>query len=430
MLNKIIRIAINDLRVSFREGGTLIMMVLVPVVLVIAVGLANGAFASAGPAEPDPVLLDVVDQDQSELSGQFLETLRGLNENLVLCPMNDPENLCSLDGAEVNAELSQTRLNSGEAEGYLEIPTGFGQTLLNAGQVALVYRSDAELGEADPVLQMVQVAAQRVSASLIARQMGDQIAADVLAIEDTAEIDTFASSIYQRAGEIWSTNPISVSFSQADMDTQAADSASQQPGFRQSVPGMGSMYVMFVVLAGTSVLLNERKTWTLQRLMTMPVTGGEFIAGKMLSRFLLGMLQYAVAFGVGLIFAQILGFNFGSSPIALILVMAAFVICICGLALLLATFVKTDQQAGSIVTLLALILAPIGGAWWSLNLEFIPQFMRQIAWLSPIKWAMEGFGRVIYANGGIIEVLPFVGMLVAAGVVMGAIAASRFKFEA
>jgi ABC-type multidrug transport system permease subunit len=430
MLNKIIQIALNDLRVSFREGGTLVMMVLVPVVLVIAVALANGAFDTSGPAEPETVLLDVVDQDQSELSGQFLQTIRSLNENLVLCPSDDADNICALDGAVLNTELGQTRLNDGVVDGYLEIPTGFGETLLSDGRVDLVYRSDAELGEADPILQTVQVAAQRVSASLIARQMGDQIAVDVLAIEDAGEVETFTSSIYQRAGEIWATNPIIVSFSQADIDTQVADSASQQPGFRQSVPGMGSMYVMFVVLAGTSVLLNERKTWTLQRLMTMPVTGGEFIAGKMLSRFLLGMLQYAVAFGVGLIFAQILGFSFGSSPIALILVMAAFVICICGLALLLATFVKTDQQAGSIVTLLALILAPIGGAWWSLNLEFIPSFMRQIAWLSPIKWAMEGFGRVIYDNGGIIEVLPFVAMLLAAGVTMGAIAASRFKFEA
>jgi ABC-2 type transport system permease protein len=430
MFNKILQIALNDLRVSFREGGTLIMMGLVPVVLVIAVALANGAFDTGAPPEPETVLLDVVDQDQSELSGQLLATIRGLNETIVLCPTDDADNLCALDGATLNAELGQTRLTDGVVDGYLEIPAGFSETLLSDGQVNLVYRSDAELGEADPIQQTVQVAAQRVSASLIARQMGDQIAADVLAIEDSAEVDTFGSSIYQRASDIWSTNPITVSFSQADIDTQAADSANQQPGFRQSVPGMGSMYVMFVVLAGTSVLLNERKTWTLQRLMTMPVTGGQFIAGKMLSCFVLGMLQYAVAFGVGLIFAQILGFNFGSSPLALILVMSAFVICICGLALLLATFVKTDQQASSIVTLLALILAPIGGAWWSLNLEFIPTFMRQIAWLSPIHWAMEGFGRVIYDNGGIIEVLPYVGALLAAGLVMGGIAASRFKFDA
>jgi ABC-2 type transport system permease protein len=430
MLNKIIQIALNDLRVSFREGGTLIMMVLVPAVLVVAIGIANGAFEGSGPVEPETVLLDVVDQDQSELSGQFLQTIRDLNEFVVLCPINDADNVCGLDGAALNAELSQTRLNDGIADGYLEIPAGFGETLLSDGQVNLVYRSDAELGEADPVQQTVQVAAQRVSASLVARRMGDQIAGEVLAIEDTAEVDTFASSIYQRAGEIWATNPITVSFAQADVDTQVADTASQQPGFRQSVPGMGSTFVMFVVLAGTNILLNERKKWTLQRLMAMPVTGGEFIAGKMLSRFLLGMLQYGVAFGVGLIFARILGFSFGSSPIALILVMAAFVICICGLALLLATFVKTDQQASSIVTLLAQILAPIGGAWWSLNLEFIPNFMRQIAWLSPIRWAMEGFGRVIYDNGGIIDVLPFVAALLVAGGIMGAIAASRFKFEA
>lgn len=430
MFRKIFQIALNDLRVSFREEGLLIFMVLVPAVLVVVIGLANGAFAGSGPTEAPPILLDVVDHDQSAASQQFLDTMRGLNDRLVLCRITAdvPDEICRLNGTALDADAVANRLNDGVSDGYLEIPAGFGEALTTDQQVGLIYRSDAELGEEDSTLRLVQVATQRVSAALIAREMGDTIAQDVLALEDADEAEAFGASTYNRAGEIWATDPISVAFSQADIDTQAADSARQAPGFRQSVPGMGSMYVMFTVLAATSVFINERKTWTLQRLMTMPVSGGEFIAGKMLSRFALGMMQYAVAFGVGLVFAQLLGFNFGSSPLALILVMAAFVICICGMALLLATFVHNDQQAGSIVTLLALILAPIGGAWWSLHFEFIPEIMRQISWLSPIRWAMEAFSLVIYDGGGVLTVLPFVAVLIAAGVIMGAIAARRFRF--
>ncbi len=431
MIRKILQIALNDLRVSFREGGLLIFMVLVPGVLVIGVALANGAFAGSNPTVPS-VLLDVVDHDQSAASAQLLQTMRGLKDELVLCPMDTASEagdaVCRMNGADLTPDVSAKRLNDGVADGYLEIPSGYGDALAAGQSVDLIYRSDAELGEADPALQIIQVATQRVSASLIAQEMGDQVAQNIMTVEDADETTAFRESIYTRASDIWATNPISVAFSQAEIDTQAADSATTTPGFRQSVPGMGSMYVMFTVLAATSVFINERKTWTLQRLMTMPVTGGEFIAGKMLSRFALGMMQYAVVFGIGLIFAQFLGFNFGSSPLALILVMAAFVICICGMALLLATFVRNDEQAGSVTTLLALILAPIGGAWWSLQFEFIPEIMRQISWLSPIRWAMDGFGQVIYEGGGVMSVLPYVGVLILAGIIMGGIAARRFDF--
>ena len=45
-------------------------------------------------------------------------------------------------------------------------------------------------------------------------------------------------------------------------------------GFGQSIPGMGSMFVMFTVMAGMSILLRERNQWTLQRLVVMPLRRG------------------------------------------------------------------------------------------------------------------------------------------------------------
>jgi ABC-2 type transport system permease protein len=149
----------------------------------------------------------------------------------------------------------------------------------------------------------------------------------------------------------------------------------------------------------------------------------------MLARFVLGMLQYGVAFGIGVFFAQILGFNFGNSPAALILVMMAFTLCMCAVALLLATIAETDQQAAGWMTFIALTLAPIGGAWWSLDFEFVPEFMRQISYLSPLRYAMIGFNKVIYEGGGIIDVLPHVGILLAIGAVLFVLAVRRFKYE-
>jgi ABC-2 type transport system permease protein len=163
--------------------------------------------------------------------------------------------------------------------------------------------------------------------------------------------------------------------------------------------------------------------------LTTPATRGQLIIGKMLARFVLGMIQFLIVFGVGLIFGLFMNFNFGNNPVGLLLVMAAFVLCVCALTLLLATLVSTDQQAGSITTFAALILAPIGGAWWSLDLEFIPDFMRQIAWISPVRWAMQGFNLLIFENASILDTLPYVGGLLALTVVLFVIAVRRFQDE-
>jgi ABC-2 type transport system permease protein len=398
-MDKILAVALTDLRVNFRERSTLIFLVLLPAFMVVVVAFANGAFATDNTERPR-TRLEVVDNDNTERSAQFLQTLRLLDDNLILCPMDR-------EGCDTE-EISAT----------LEIPAGFGEALFSDTPISVIYRTDEDPLQVSPVYGTIQAAASRVSGAVVARRLGESV------IEEDAE---FGQSVFNRASEIWATNPVSVAYSEAPIDVDSEEAVRAQPGFRQSVPGIGSMYVLFTVLAGTTILINERKNWTLQRLITMPVTGSQVIAGKMLARFIMGMLQYLVAFGIGMFFAGQMGFSFGNSPLALLLVMMSFTFFSCALALLLATVVSTEQQAGGVTTFLALTMAAIGGAWWSLNLEFIPDFMQSISYLSPIRYAMDGFSRVILNGGGIADVLPQVGILVGVGTVLFVIASRRFR---
>jgi ABC-2 type transport system permease protein len=139
------------------------------------------------------------------------------------------------------------------------------------------------------------------------------------------------------------------------------------------------------------------------------------------------MIQYGIAFGVGLGIGLATGISFGNNPLALIFVALAFTWCMSGLALFFATVVKSDEQAASLGTLLSLTLAPIGGAWWSLDLEFIPEFMKTLSYLSPFRYAMDGFTAVIRQGGGFAEVLPSSMVLIVAGAVLFGLAVRRFK---
>ncbi|MEZ4559323.1 MAG: hypothetical protein R2854_23290 [Caldilineaceae bacterium] len=80
--------------------------------------------------------------------------------------------------------------------------------------------------------------------------------------------------------------------------------------FTQSVPGMGSMFVMFTVMAGW-------RCWSRTAAVDAAAAGrhaaaprAEFSAAPDLAYFTLGMIQYQIIFGVG----WALGTNFGPRP--------------------------------------------------------------------------------------------------------------------
>src|SRR5690606_2572942 len=97
------------------------------------------------------------------------------------------------------------------------------------------------------------------------------------------------------------------------------------------------------------------------------------------------------------------------------------------LAFLLATVVKTDMQASGMVTFFSLTTAPLGGAWWPL--EIVPAFMQTLAFITPIGWVMDGFAELVFYNGTLADVLLNIAVLCAATVVLFVLAVMRFKYE-
>ncbi|NJL96005.1 MAG: ABC transporter permease [Anaerolineae bacterium] len=212
---------------------------------------------------------------------------------------------------------------------------------------------------------------------------------------------------------------------EAQPATVQAESTGREVGIgaNQSVPGIASMFVLISLLGNASSILLDRQRGTLQRLYVAPMRRGYILLGKMAGSFLFGFLQFLIFVVVGVL----LGVEWGDNILAIGLVIVAF--CMTGTALgfLLATFVDTIDQASGIALLMALTLAPIGGAWWPL--EIVPDFMQTIAHISPIFYAMSSFNEIIYYGGGLLEVLPYVGVLLAMTAAFTGAAVARFRYE-
>lgn len=415
---KALTIAWNDVRIVLREPAIWLNLVVIPAALIFVIGLANGQ--SLGSSEAPRYRVDVIDSDGTPQSEAFVQALQGQNDTLVICPaQNDADDFCQMNELEggLTADAVMTRLTDGITLATVEIPDGFGAAMLAGDGATVAYRSDEDATASSAALQAVNTAAQRLNGVIASERIAVNIA------EATLNGDTaFVDAVREHAGATWAASPVNIAVTEAERTDPDF-----LVGIQQSVPGMGGMYVMFLVLSGAGTLVQERKLWTLQRLAATPVTRADIIFGKLLARFVLGMGQFAVAFGVGLIFGRILDVSFGNNPLALLVIMVAFSLCISTLTLLLATVVKSEAQASSLVTLVTLLLAPLGGAWWPLDFEFIPEFMRTISVISPFKWMIDGFRNVIARGMGLDGVIVPAAVLLAAAAVFFVIAVRRFK---
>lgn len=420
-MRKVIELALNDLRIFFRDKGVWVELIVIPIVLSVVVGFASGAgnIFGGGTDAPD-LIVDVIDNDTSALSAQFLDEIRAANEHIVLCPMdNNADDVCGLGGAALTAELAAQRLEEQDALALVEIPAGFTAALNGGEKAAIIYRANENLTAPSYLLQAVRAAAQRVSGALVTAQVGGDLILD-FAPRHVEDADTLRTTLYERASALWAQDPVRVEFVQA---TTPQSESVNIGGFGQSVPGMSSMYVMFAVLPMMAAYFNERKNWTMQRLMMMPLSRAQILGGRLLARFTIGMIEYGIIFTFGFL----LGVRYGSDPLALVLVMIAFTLCITALALVLTTIVNNEAQARGIALFLTLTLAPLGGSWWPL--EIVPEWMRTLGHISPIAWAMDAYHSLMFFGGNLVTVLPQLGVLLVAAAVLFAIGIMRFKYD-
>lgn len=174
-------------------------------------------------------------------------------------------------------------------------------------------------------------------------------------------------------------------------------------GYAQSVPGILTMVVMMMTLIyGGVFLVLEKDNGLLRRQMTLPISRGQLIAGKIVGRVLIAGLQIAILVLVGRFF---FGLDLGASKIGLAVLLLAYAIAVAGLSILLGAIAKTREQASTLGWLSSMFMAALGGCWWPA--EIMPEWLRAASLALPTAWAMRGFHQLIsYGNGAAAIVTP------------------------
>jgi ABC-2 type transport system permease protein len=419
---QVLAILRHDLRIFLTERSNLPSLLFIPAVMTVIIALVTGG-AFEGTAVRR---LDVLDHDGTAASADFLASIRQANPGLTLCPMdNTDQDPCSLgESGTLTEDQALDRVANSTSLALLEIPSGFEASLAAQQPTTVTFRSASSFGTSQSAQEAVQAALSQVNAAAVASQIGlsviDRLQGQPLAGDQARQME---SELYRRALEMEKGNQVAVEFALSGASQARTTGESLQQGLGQSVPGMGTMFVLMTIFGGMAALIVERQQGTLQRLAVMPLRRRTLLAGKILARFCLGLLQFSIVFAVG----ALLGMDFGRDPLALLLLAIAYTLSVTALSFAVGPGLKNPAQASGLGLLLTLTLAPLGGAWWPMSVS--PRFMQIIGHVSPVAWAMDGFTALTYEGAHLADVwIPLV-VLLAMALVAFLIAIPRFRYQ-
>ena len=85
--------------------------------------------------------------------------------------------------------------------------------------------------------------------------------------------------------------------------------------------------------------------------------------------------------------------------------------------LLLGAVLKNEEQVGGIGVPLSLALAAVGGCM--VPLELFPDALQALSRVTPHAWGNLAFAEIVRRDGGLVDVLPQLGVLLGFAVVLG-----------
>jgi ABC-type multidrug transport system permease subunit len=172
-------------------------------------------------------------------------------------------------------------------------------------------------------------------------------------------------------------------------------------GFQRSVPSYLVMFVFLNLLVSGAGIAEDRASGRLRRMSIAPVSRRAIVAGKLLGRFAIGWIQIVYMLGFGFI----VGIRWADHPWVFFAFLSLFALASASLGILMGTLFKDPDKCASIAVWVAILLSPLGGLWWPI--ELVSPAMRQIAYCVPTGWAMEGVNAMLAFGAGAADVAPF-----------------------
>jgi ABC-2 type transport system permease protein len=394
---RIFDIAQNDLRQLLRDRKTFMFLLLMPILFTVMFGYAFGAFNSGG-ASDSRLPVGYLDQDNSRISHQ-LHDLLAASKVIRL----------DQDQAHTTANLEQS-VSDKKIAAAIIVPIDYGRTSLTGKHARLTLIADTSTTAATTVQADVLAAANRLDSAVSMALSAEQIAGDSVPFKQT----------FEKSLAAWEKPPIAIAAT-TSVAVQKVQAETQNTVLANTAPGMMLQFAIAGLLTAAQIIVVERKSYSLQRLLTTATRRIHILLGHYLAIFILIFSQFLL-----LILFESMVFKVGylRMPAATLLVAVSAALCIAGLGLLIGILARSEEQAVIFSLIPMFILAGLGGAW--VSLEVTGAAFQAIGHLSPIAWALDGFKNVIVRGLGVESVLLPAAALIGYAILFFGLATWRF----
>jgi ABC-2 type transport system permease protein len=189
------------------------------------------------------------------------------------------------------------------------------------------------------------------------------------------------------------------------------------------IPGIiGTLTLVQIVNLTSFAVVREREMGTLEQIMVSPIRPVEFILGKTVPFFLIGLADVAVVSVFGIAWFAI---PFVGDPLVMLLAASLFLLAALGLGLLVSTFSRTQQQAFALNFFLIMPIFILSG--FAFPIASMPRVLQWLTYINPLRYFLVVIRAVFLKGIGVAVLWPQLAAIAALGAAMLALSVLRFR---
>ncbi len=346
-MKKLLVILEKEFRQVFRNPAILRMVLVMPVIQLLV-------FPFAANYEVKNVLLAVVDHDHSAYSQKFISKISG-------------SGYFKLTAYEPSYNKAMTSIESGASDLIIEIPEGFERDLVKNNKSAMLIAVNAVNG--------------------VKANLGGAYAASIIK-DFNAEIRTD-----------WMQFP---AFNQ--QPTIGITSSNwYNPTMNYKIFMVPAILVTLLTLVGSLMaalnIVHEKEVGTIEQINVSPITKVQFILGKLIPFWIMGLVTLTLGLLVSWLFYNIIPVG----SIALIYFFGmVFLFTLLGVGLLISTFAETQTQATFVSFFVMMLFMLLGGLYTPI--ESMPEWAKMITKINPVAYFIEVMRMIVLKGSSFADV--------------------------
>jgi len=166
------------------------------------------------------------------------------------------------------------------------------------------------------------------------------------------------------------------------------------------VPGI---LVLLLTMVGSNMtsmnIVREKEIGTIEQINVSPIKKYQFILGKLIPFWILGLVVMTIGFGIARVLYGIIPLG---SYLTIYAFAAVYLLVIMGVGLTLSNFSATQQQSMLVSFFIMMIFVLMSGLYTSV--ESMPEWAKWISRINPVSYFIEVMRRVVLKGAGFADI--------------------------